>query len=1138
MAGLGDKGEKRIVSRNVTRIVASVIVVALLGSTASGLDIVRDGKAAATVVVADDAGNYQKWAAQWLQEYVKGASGVQLPIVAESKAASGTLISIGHTRMARKANITTTDLKYDGCKLLVRGSVLYLIGRDDIPMYDKRPAPRQSGAQGTIRAVTTFLEDIVGVRWFLPGPEGTLIPSSKDISVPDSYSRTFIPVVAACSSRLFRRPIANYASNCRNAINVRRYGGHSWYYHVSEKEYYDDHPEYFAMNANGQRPRTTRYSASGGATAGGHLCTSNREVWRIMADKIRAEFDKGYDMVQLGQTDGWKPCLCPECMKMDSHRSAATITREHPCEKIWLMHKWVIEECRKTHPDKKIMVMVYGPTAWPSKKFDCLPDNAVLQMAPVTPERLEAWRGKAKGGLVAFVYTYWFPACTNPTVFVPGVSPEWLQKTLRSYRDLGLIGIHANVRLNWGLGGPTYYIYGKLLGDPDADIEPLLHEFCMGVYGNAGPVMKRFFTLLHSRSTFTRELKQFPNSDHVEDAFLALYPPRIVQELDWLLSKAESKAESDRARGWLKHARDCFDGLKTVGDMFAAKRCFEFQSTREHLLQVKERVQAFEVWRERILSYEKAYTDLWFPAYHAMAGCLMSEADLHKYNEYYFSPRLVQQDLDAFRKGEKRVRGFGVGGLSGMIKVPITWDFDRIMANLGRPKKEKIIEVQNARQSPVLDGRIGAEEWNGTVAHALESYRAAGSKISDEAVTTVRLMYDGGNLFAAYECVEPNIGKMKLKKVGRDGRVYQNDEVELFLNPDERSDRKVMQFMASPIEDAFYDARKGYITDRLDPNYDAWEVTSWNPLWRYAFHVDAAGKKWTLEMAIPFKSIGVAPPTPGTVWRGNFARCRRAAGEQLSSWISGTFGSNPELFGEIAFDGSKPGAKKSVKPVKVAVEKPTTKEQLAGNFVNNGGFENVTDHGQAASWTIRLIPEPDAQASRRHCTPTSKKAHSGSASLKLDLSDVDYEKAPGLREIVFNQSIRRDTVEQLRGKQVVLSLWLHYDLLDEDISGPYPYVPGPYLIVRCWGAKGRVPDHLKAPHIILNREYLASKGYVSAAQASHRWIKVEQKGIIPPDTETMDIHGGFVGFVRKTGKQNMTSVYVDDIRLVVSGRDE
>jgi len=122
-------------SQRFQTVCAALLVGAgFLCSAAPALDIVKDGRPRALIVVADDAGRWQKWAAGWLQSYVRRASGAVLPIVAEREKPSGVIISVGRTKLSQRAGIRTDNLQWDGCRLIVRGRVLYLIGRDVEPL--------------------------------------------------------------------------------------------------------------------------------------------------------------------------------------------------------------------------------------------------------------------------------------------------------------------------------------------------------------------------------------------------------------------------------------------------------------------------------------------------------------------------------------------------------------------------------------------------------------------------------------------------------------------------------------------------------------------------------------------------------------------------------------------------------------------------------------------------------------------------------------------------------------------------------------------------------------------------------------------------------------------------------------------
>src|ERR1051326_7753809 len=127
-----------------------LIVTVSLFSTASeltALELISDGKPVSTIVVPDKATDLEQEAAKKLADYLKRASGAELPIVAESQKSSGNLISVGKTRLAMTAGITGEGLKYDGYRLVVKGETLYLLGRDTSFIQENT----RVGAQAPIR---------------------------------------------------------------------------------------------------------------------------------------------------------------------------------------------------------------------------------------------------------------------------------------------------------------------------------------------------------------------------------------------------------------------------------------------------------------------------------------------------------------------------------------------------------------------------------------------------------------------------------------------------------------------------------------------------------------------------------------------------------------------------------------------------------------------------------------------------------------------------------------------------------------------------------------------------------------------------------------------------------------------------
>ena len=118
--------------RHTVRLACTLLwAVPLTSLAASELDIVVNAKPAATIVIPADPPKWTRQAADWLQEYIEKVSGARLPVLPEGKAPDGTLISVGHTRLFAKQRIELSGLRWDGCRLLVRDNVLYLVGLDN-----------------------------------------------------------------------------------------------------------------------------------------------------------------------------------------------------------------------------------------------------------------------------------------------------------------------------------------------------------------------------------------------------------------------------------------------------------------------------------------------------------------------------------------------------------------------------------------------------------------------------------------------------------------------------------------------------------------------------------------------------------------------------------------------------------------------------------------------------------------------------------------------------------------------------------------------------------------------------------------------------------------------------------------------
>ena len=841
----------------MTRLGAALALCATLGlaTTGDALELVKDGKPLATIVVPEAADNYVTKAAGWLKEYVAKATGAQLAIATEGKQGAGALIAVGPTKLAAAAGVTAKGLKWDGCRLVVKGNTLFLIGRDT-PGLARRT---YLGAKGSARAAVVFLERFLGIRWLAPSPMGEVVPPAKNLTVPDDLKVESTPAFAFGHGRYLYgagNP-ASLANNFRTSVRIYTAGGHTWNVWVPYKKYRDTHPEYFGMLGGKRSPSPHN-----------HLCATNPEVQALLLKGMTARFDEGFDWAQLGQSDGYKPCRCPKCDAMDEYCSAKPGVRkwayghasdpDHPCERILVPHKWVADQVRKSHPDKTVHLLVYGPTTWPSKKFDRWGDNVVAEVCGATPEKLDAWKDKVRA---MTVYSYYW-GCYHAAGVGPKFGPAQVAEEIRMLHDHNVIGIYyCGGGEDWGLEGPAYYTAARMMGDPSLDHQALVDEYCKGLYAEAAVPMRQFFDILYR--ALEEEMPKIPGCSRAETEFATRYPPALLRRLEALLRTAEALAETPRAKGWVRLTRDAFDYVKANARMYTLYRAYMTNKTAANLLQVKQAVDAWKAWRTKVLAYDRKHTRVWYPGWGTVARFIRGGGHMHS------------------RTGP-----------------PANWNFEAMLKRLQTRKTgpSRITAVHTAI-APAIDGRTDDDMWKAATPQTLGDVGGHRADVK----TTVRLLYDAWTLYVAFECQEPNIAKMRTDPKGRDGDIWNIECVEAFLEPSGRRTRYT-HFIAGASPGARYDGRKGYDGPAVGRSEDK----AWNPNWQTAIHINKAARTWTAEMAIPFASLGTPTPKSGAKWVANFGRERYAGRKhpQLFLWSPNDIGTGfcePLCFGEILF---------------------------------------------------------------------------------------------------------------------------------------------------------------------------------------------------------------------------------------------
>jgi predicted esterase len=183
---------------------------------------------------------------------------------------------------------------------------------------------------------------------------------------------------------------------------------------------------------------------------------------------------------------------------------------------------------------------------------------------------------------------------------------------------------------------------------------------------------------------------------------------------------------------------------------------------------------------------------------------------------------------------------------------------------------------------PTLDGKLDDATWTNT--HIDPVFRTLDGSGEATFPTEVRIGYDDHALYCSFRCRQPNLDSLKITHKERDGFLWEDDSVELFL--DTRLNHKdYFHFIANA---------DGFLFDEIIRSKD------WNSSAKVVAGREADA--WTIEMEIPWADMQIEPPSAGTRMGLELVRTKQSDPREQSQW-SPTLGDNhtPSRFGVLEF---------------------------------------------------------------------------------------------------------------------------------------------------------------------------------------------------------------------------------------------
>ncbi len=539
----------------MNKICFGLLVSAFLALPASGLEIVRDGTPTATIVVDPDASGQVKDAVNIFVSCIEEATGAKLPVVAASPE-SGNVICLGRGVWSAALNAELAGMDEDGFLVAFPDArTMVIVGAAD---------------WGTEFGVYELLERYAGVRWLMPGPNGTDIPAQKTIDVPPEPIRQ----EPAFFSRLFSGLAGDVQQTWarRNRMHGRVNFHHNLLNLFPPETYTKTHPEFFPIRG------CKRFLPETNNTEGWQPCFTAPGIVEEAIANINAYFDAHPDATSysLGANDSSGYCECEHCLARIPGGKNSLGLVDHSD----LFYDWanrVIEGVLAKHPDKWFGCLAYSEAADPPKSVNVHP-----RLIPyMTYDRMKWVDGKLRATGEALTQAWhekspvvgWYDYIYGTPYVLPRVWFHHMADYYRFGHANGVRALYAEAYPNWG-EGPKLYVALKLQWDPNWDVEALLNDWYVRCVGAAAaPFLARyyahwetFWTERAPKSAWFTEAGQY--LDFSSPAYLRDVAFDEIKESRSLLETALAKAATDKQKARAKVLLDAFEYYEATAYAF------------------------------------------------------------------------------------------------------------------------------------------------------------------------------------------------------------------------------------------------------------------------------------------------------------------------------------------------------------------------------------------------------------------------------------------------------------------------------------------------------------------------------------------------------------------------------------------
>ena len=457
-----------------------VLLTMVLGGLVAGAEpshvLANEGVTEYVIVLRDEATVAEQTAAQELRVHLEAVTGARFEVVTGEAPGKG--LYIGGSE-----GLGVDQLGADGIRIYSKGDSIHFDGQ---------------GARGPLYAVYTFLEDVVGIRWWTP-TEAEL-PHKPKLRVP-TQDVAYTPPISVREAFYYHAFDPYFAA--RNRLNGHSqhvpdsHGGHhrilgwchTFFPLLPPEDYFEEHPEWYSL-IDGKR------------VDDGQLCLTNeamrREFTANTLEWVRA--DPAAGMISISQNDWKDPCECARC-------SALAEREGSEAGPLINFVNEVAEAVEVEFPDFLVMTLAYQYTR--KAPANVRPrDNVVVRLCSIEcdfskplatgPINADFLRDIEEWSAIAPKLYIWNYVTNFSQFLLPQPNWDGLAEDLRLFVKHNAIGVfeQGDRRSTCGdFQALRPWLMAKLLWNPELDQEELIQEFLTGYYGPAGKYLSEYIEI-------------------------------------------------------------------------------------------------------------------------------------------------------------------------------------------------------------------------------------------------------------------------------------------------------------------------------------------------------------------------------------------------------------------------------------------------------------------------------------------------------------------------------------------------------------------------------------------------------------------------------------------------------------------